>query len=104
MNLWDRVQKVVNQGVDTSKDLLEKAKVKAKELGEKGLLKFDIMQLESQTEKSLLQLGSKVFEIFVKDNKDSVSKSDSAVSAIINQIADLEKKIEEKEEALKKKA
>jgi hypothetical protein len=102
MNLWDRVQKVVSQGVDTSKELLEKAKVKAQELGEKGLIKFDIMQLEHQTEKCLLQLGSKVFEVFVKDNKETVSKSDSSVMNIIKEITDLEKKIEEKEESLKK--
>jgi hypothetical protein len=102
MNLWDRVQKVVNQGVDTSKDFLEKAKVKAQELGEKGLLKFDIMQLENQTEKCLLQLGSKVFESFIKENKDTVSRTDTAISKIMNEITDLEKKIEEKEESLKK--
>jgi hypothetical protein len=102
MNLWDRVQKVVNQGVDTSKEFLEKAKVKAQELGEKGLLKFDIMQLENQTQKCLLQLGSKVFESFVKDNKETVAKTDAGISAIMKEITDLEKKIEEKEESLKK--
>ncbi len=102
MNLWDRVQKVINQGVDTSKDFLEKAREKAQELGEKGLLKFDIMQLEHQTEKCLLQLGSKVFEIMIKDNKESVSKTDPAITKIIKEITDLEKKIEEKEESLKK--
>jgi hypothetical protein len=100
---WDRVLKVVNQGVDTSKDFLEKAKAKAQELGEKGLLKFDIMQLESQTQKCLQQLGSKVFEIFMKDNKDSVAKTDASIGAIIKEITDLGKKIEEKEESLKKK-
>jgi hypothetical protein len=102
MNLWERVQKVVNQGVETSKDLLDKARVKAQELGEKGLLKFDIMQLENQTQKCLLQLGSKVFEVFIKESKESISKSDSSISSIVNEITDLQKKIEEKEESLKK--
>jgi len=102
MNLWERMQKVVNQGLESSKEFLDKAKVKAQELGEKGLLKFDIMQLENQVQKCLLQLGSKVFETFVKDNNDKVSKNDQSVSPILKEIMDLQKKIEEKEENLKK--
>lgn len=101
MNIWDRVQNVINQGVETSKDLLEKAKDKAQELGEKGMLKFEIMQLENQTQKCLLELGSRTFGAFTKDEKDSLSKTDATITKLVEEITDLQKKIDEKEEKMK---
>jgi len=100
MKFWERMQQVIEQGVETSKDVLSKAKEKAKDLGEKGILKFDIMKLEKHAEKNLLLLGSKVFELIVEKGEVAVKKEDEAIKKIIDEILEIKEKIEEKEEEL----
>ena len=100
MKFWERMQQVIDQGIETSKDVLNKAKDKAKDLGEKGILKFDIMKLEKQAEKNLLLLGSKVFELLVEKGEEAVKKDDKTIKALIDEILGIKEKIEEKEEEL----
>lgn len=40
---WDRIESAINQGIDSSKGVLGKAKERAKDLGARGVLKFDLM-------------------------------------------------------------
>jgi len=66
MEFWDKMKKAVQEGLESSKDVLEKAKDKTKELGEKGVTKFEIMQLEKQAERRFCQIGTHVYDILVK--------------------------------------
>ncbi|MBN1115075.1 MAG: hypothetical protein JXA66_07010 [Oligoflexia bacterium] len=102
MGFWDRMKEVVDKGIETSKDVLGKAAEKAKELGEKGVLKFEIMQLENQGHKKLSQLGTAVFDLLVKQDKASVSKGTQGVKELIDELVEIETKMDAKEEALKK--
>jgi hypothetical protein len=102
MSFWERMKEMVDKGIETSKDVLGKAAEKAKELGDKGVLRFEIMQLEKQGERKLIQLGTLVFDLLVKQDKSSVSKSTQGAKEIIEELVQVEKKIDEKEEALKK--
>ena len=102
MSFWDRMKEVVDKGIETSKDVLGKAADKAKELGEMGVLKFEIMQLEREGEKKLAQLGAVVFDLLVKQEKASVSKGSAGVKELIEALAEIEQKTDQKEEALKK--
>jgi hypothetical protein len=102
MGFWDRMKEVLDKSIETSKDVLIKAKEKAQELGEKGVLKYEIMQLEKNAEKKLALLGAKTFELLVKEDKNSISKSTQGVKEILEDIKDIEEKIDGKEEALKK--
>ena len=45
MSFGDRMDEIVNQGLEFSRELLGKAKEKARELGEKGLLCYEIAQI-----------------------------------------------------------
>jgi len=100
MGFWDRMEEVINKGFATTKEILEKAKEKTKEVGEKGALKFQIMQLEHQTEKRLAQLGSKVYEILIKKGQKTVSKENPDIKPIIAQIQELEERINSTEKKL----
>lgn len=100
MSFWERMQQVINQGIETSKDVLNKAKEKAKDLGEKGILKYDIMKLEKQAEKNILLLGSKVFELFVEKEQETIQKDHEEIKELIDGILDIQVKIDEKEEEL----
>lgn len=102
MGFWERMKEIVDKGIETSKDVLGKAAEKAKELGEKGVLKFEIMQLENQGQKKLTQLGTTVFELLVKQEKTSVSKSTQGVKELVEELVEIEAKMDAKEEALKK--
>ena len=55
MSFWDRMEEIVSQGLESSRDILGKAKEKAKDLGEKGLLRYEISQIERQAEKKFSQ-------------------------------------------------
>ncbi|MBN1525706.1 MAG: hypothetical protein JW904_14610 [Spirochaetales bacterium] len=102
MAFWERMKEVVEKGVETSKDILGKAADEAKKLGEKGVLKFEIMQLEKNAEKKLALLGTQVFEALVKQEKASISKGTSGIKELIEELEELEVRIDEKEEELKK--
>jgi len=102
MGFWERMKEAVDKGIETSRDVLGKAADKAKELGEKGVLKFEIMQLENQAQKKFAQLGAAVFEQLVKQGAESVSGETEGIKALIEELVKIEKKTDEKEEALKK--
>jgi hypothetical protein len=101
MDFWQRMQHALDQGVNSSRDLFDRARDKAKDLGEKGILKFELMQLENQAEKLVAQLGTRTYEILVLEGKDAVVEDDAGVRELIRQIGDVRRRIEEKEVALK---
>lgn len=96
MDFLDQMRKTFNQGLNVSRDLLEKAADKAKELGDIGVLKFEIMQLENQAEKLLGQLGSFVYEQFAVQGHKSITEKNSELHEIIEQIEEKRKLIEAK--------
>jgi hypothetical protein len=102
MDFWQRMQKAINKGVESSKEVLEKATDKAKDLGEVGVLKFEIKQLENQGSKALARLGNAVHQVLVKEGHATVSKKSTGVKEILQEIDNIEERIQEKEEALKK--
>jgi hypothetical protein len=101
MSFLDKLQDTIDQGLKNSKDLLGKAKDKAKDLGEIGVIRFEIKQLESQAEKLIAKLGTKVYEVIVMEEQKSVSASTAGVKEILSAIAGVRTDIEAKEEQLK---
>jgi hypothetical protein len=98
MGFRERMDEIINQGVSSSRDLLDKAKEKAKDLGERGILKYELLQLEKQAEKLLAKLGGRVYEKLV--SKDQATVSREAVRDLLADLSDLKQRIEEKEELL----
>ena len=101
MSLWERMEKALSKGIETSKEVLETAKEKAKDLGDRGLLKYEILQLEKQAEKRFTQLGTAVYETLVREGKHTVSQSTSKIKLILQDIEDIERRINEREKSLK---
>lgn len=104
MTLWNRIEKAVGQGLDVSREVLDKAREGAKDLSEKGVLKFDIMQLERQSVKVLSRLGQEVYDAFQVRAEKSVSRDTVGVKELVTELGDIERRIEEKESALAKLA
>jgi hypothetical protein len=100
MGFRERMEEIVNQGLSSSRDLFDKAKDKAKDLGERGILKYELLQLEKQAEKQLAKLGGRVYEKLVIRNQTTVSRE--AVKDLLDELADVKRRIEEKEELLER--
>ncbi len=99
MSFWDRMEEVVNQGLESSREILGKAKEKAKDLGEMGLLRYEIGQLERQAEKKFGQLGAKAYEKLVLKEQATVGKE--AVKELLDDIQELKDRLERLEQDLK---
>ncbi len=102
MSFRERMEKFLQKSVETSKEVLGKAKEKTREAGEKGALKIKIKKLENQAEKKLTMLGSKVYELLVEKGQSTISKGTADIKPLLSEIGDLEKDIEENEKQLKK--
>lgn len=100
MDFVERMRKVMTQGFETTKKGLEQAADKAKELGEKGVLKYEIGRLEKEVERKFGLLGSHTYRLLVEKGQTTVSKSTGDIKVLLTEIQDLEKRIGEKEKAV----
>ena len=103
MTFSERMRDLLDQGVAASKDLAVKAGAKAQDLGERGVLMFEIRQLESQAQKLIGRLGAEAYQTFTERNEDTLSVTSAAVKSILAEIATVKDSIEQKEAALKLK-
>jgi hypothetical protein len=92
------MEQIVNQGLESSREVLGKAKEKARDLGEKGLLRYEITQIERQAEKRFSQLGATVYEKLVL--KDQATVSREAVKELLDDIQELKNRLEKLENDL----
>lgn len=101
-DVLETIKKMLEKGLDVSKDLLVKAGDKMQDLGEKGSLKVEILKIDHQIEKKFIELGKKTFEILSAGGIRAVDKSDSEINTLISEINSLNAKKEEKEIQLTK--
>lgn len=90
----------MEHGLDASREVLDKARVGVKDLSEMGVLKFEVAQLERQSMKVSSQLGHEVYDAFTARGQHTVSKNTAGVKELVTELADIERRIEEKEGTL----
>ena len=100
MDFWDRMKDAMEKGLDGSRDLLGKAKDRAQDLGERGVLRLEIMQLENQAEKLIGKLGTRTYEALVTEQRLQVDRDTQGVAELIGEIDEVRERIREKEAAL----
>lgn len=100
MDFWDRMRTTIDKGVDNSRDFLSRAQDKAKDVSERGVLRFEIMQLQSQAEKLTAKLGSRTYEVLVKEGQNTISRNTPGVKELLAEIEDVEQRAHTKEEQL----
>lgn len=99
MNFLDRMQKSIAKGYENVSGLLSDAAEKAKELGEKGLLEFEIKKLEKEVENILPLIGSEVYTLY-HDDRLKVTGDLDEVKMLLKEVYDREMQIVEKEKKL----
>jgi hypothetical protein len=100
MEFWDRVKTTIDKGLEGSRDILGKARDKAQDLGERGVLRVEIVQLENQAEKLVSKLGAVAYEALVVEKKDQLQNDSAGVQEVIDEINDVQARIKEKESLL----
>ena len=96
LDILKRIEEVLELGYEVSREVLGRARDGARELGEKGALKLEIMQLERQSTRLLAQLGAEVYYAFTKKNQITVSKKTRGVKNIVTDIKQIEERIADK--------
>ena len=102
MDFLERMKKTMSQGFETTKKGLEQAAEKAREMGEKGVLRYEISRLEKDVERNFAMIGGQVYDVLVKKGQNTVSKSTGEIKDLLAAVQSLEKRIAEKEKAVEK--
>ena len=88
------------KGYQVSKEWVSKAGAKAQELGEIGMLKLEIRQLENQARNMVNRLGTETYQAFAERGAKSVTVDTPAIKPILAEIARLREEIEKREAGL----
>ncbi len=102
MNFMERIQDTLNKGLDSSREMFAKAREKAVDLGDKGVLKFEILQLENQAEKLVGKLGAVVYKALTESEDRAVTQDTPEVKELLDEIQEVKRRVAEKEVLLKK--
>ena len=102
--LWRGVERAVNQGLRGSRDALDRARSKARELGERGALRLDLLQLERQRSRLLEELGQLIHDRLGTQGQATVSHGTPGVKDLMAQIDDLAERCAAKRHALEQLA
>jgi hypothetical protein len=102
MDFKKRMDELIDKGIATSRDLWGKARETARDLSQKGILTFEIGQLERQAESELARLGAHVYDALVSRKQAGVFPEAVEVRKMLDSIQDLRSRIEAKEEELRK--
>lgn len=106
MSIYEKLQDGLNDGlaygIETSKQLLKKAKETASEIEETGIHKLDLRRLNSRKKELISELGVKAYEAFIVNERKSLTQTSSGVAGILEELMETDRLIVAKEEDLKK--
>jgi len=101
MTFSERMKELLEQGWTASKEFAVKAGAKAQDLGEKGVLMWDIKQLENQAQKLLARLGRETYVAFADRGQETIERNATEFRTILEEVAIIKDQIEKKEFELK---
>ena len=101
MTFSERMKDVLEQGLTASKELAVKAGNKAQDLGERGILKLEIKQLESQAQKLIGRLGNEAYRLWTDEDKEEITRDIPEIKGILADLSRIRDTIEEKEAELR---
>jgi pyruvate/2-oxoacid:ferredoxin oxidoreductase alpha subunit len=97
MTFAGKMQAIIDKGVRGSGELARKARGKAKDLGAMGVLKVEIVQLQSEAGKIIAKLGNEVYRTLVEKDQAAVSRETPSIRTFLKKIEELRGRIDLKE-------
>jgi len=101
MTFGERMKDMLEQGWTASKELAAKAGAKAQDLSERGVLMWDIKQLENQAQRLMLKLGNVTYIAFIEHDQSSIDRDSADLKTILDEISVIKDAIDKKESDLK---
>lgn len=93
MGFLESLQDAVNKGVEVSKDLLAKASDKAQEMGEKGYLHYELLQLTNQAQSQAARIGTWIYQK-TRVEKGTVNQEDPTLKVMLDELQRLQGEID----------
>ncbi len=101
MDWKQRLEQSLNQGYDVTRKLFGKAKERAVELGEHGVLSLEVRQLEAKYTDLLTSLGTKVHNLLIHEKRSTVTAKSQGVKELLEQIEETREELEHKRRLLR---
>ena len=99
--LLDKIRETLEEGYDYFRDTATVAIDKAEDFGKISKLKFEIKQISSNIEKKLTILGDALYPYLLKNDVEAL-KDNAAIKSILDEIQELNSKIEDKQKQIDK--
>lgn len=99
--LLDKIRETLEEGYDYFRDTATVAVDKAEDFGKISKWKFEIKQISSQVEKKLTILGDALYPYLLKNDVEAL-KDNAAIKTIVDEIQEINKKIEIKQKQVDK--
>lgn len=100
MDWKQKLEQNLHQGYDVTRKLFGKAKERAAELGEHGVLSLEVRQLEAKYTELLTSLGGKVHNLLVHEKRSTVTAKSQGVKELLEQIEETREELESKRQLL----
>ena len=101
MPFSERMKELLEHGWEFSKELALKAGEKAQDLGEKGVIKWEIKQLENKAQKLIFRLGNEAYLAFIDREQNTIDRETFEIRIILQEISLIKEQIERREKGLK---
>ena len=102
MSFINKLTDFLDKGVDMSRDAITKAGDVVQDMGNKGVLRIEILQLKEKQNKEYRDLGMAVAEIFRDSPYESITRDTVRVWKSLELIRDFDQQIKTREEKLKR--
>ena len=100
MDWQDKIDKGLNQGIDVTKKLIDKARERARKLGDQSLLAFEIKELEKEGNHLTTKLGETVYELFSEGGRTSVSARTAEIKPLLKRLGEVKELLAQKRSLL----
>lgn len=90
MDWHKKIDEGLNQSLNASRKLIDKARGEAKKLGDKSLLAFEINELEKEHQQLVKKLGEIVRSLFLDDGRNSVSTRTAEIKPVLERLKEIE--------------
>jgi gas vesicle protein len=100
-SLLEHIKKTVEETYDTVRGSASDVIEKAEDFGKISKIRFDLRQLSNNVEKKLTILGDAVLSHLIKNDVEAL-KDNPAIKLVVEEIQDLNKKIDDKQKEIDK--
>ena len=101
MSFKDEIQKYLEIGMRSSKEVISKAGEAVSKFGDESVIRVEKYQFQNQLKQEISSLGLDVLKAFEDEHKESISAGDEEIASHIEKIKNIRAEIARKEEQLK---